>query len=323
MKTLILHVGLHKTGTTFLQKALRDNRALLLQHDIDLASGFDPHRGNHHRLTRTLRKDGRPDDILSAIEETHASAVIISSETLMPWLLASKDRTFEFANELKTSCNLRIVIFLRRQDFLKESIFAEVVCKWFLGSILDEDHYQYDFGTTLGLLENLFGRNAIGISVYRDDTENDLLKEFLRCAEIGIDPGEFSLPEPQRVSLTRRKVLALTQLDKRHHTARTVVESVRQCHAIADDGQKFLMSPAQRRDFLARFVASNRLITQHFNLDCGDYLYDLESIPEDWVPPQPIAPEEWAQLLLRVADDATSLERLRRARRNATAPDQE
>lgn len=323
MKTLILHVGLHKTGTTFLQKALRDNRALLLQHDIDLASGFDPHRGNHHRLTRTLRKDGRPDDILSAIEETHAGTVIISSETLMPWLLAAKDKALECANQLKASCNLRIVIFLRRQDFLKESVFAEVVCKWFLGSILDEDHYQYDFGTTLGLLENLFGRDNIGISVYRDDAENDLLKEFLRCAEIGIDPGKFSLPEPQRVSLTRRKVLALTQLDKRHHTARTVVESVRNCHAIADDSQRFLMSPAQRRDFLARFVTSNRFISQRFNLDCGDYLHDLDNISGEWTPPQPIAPEEWAQLLLRVADDAIHVERLRQAKRSASGRDQE
>ena len=35
-----------------------------------------------------------------------------------------------------------LVVFLRRQDFLKESAFAEIVKDWYAGDIRDDDHYH-------------------------------------------------------------------------------------------------------------------------------------------------------------------------------------
>ncbi|MEP0201384.1 MAG: hypothetical protein ABJ084_10560 [Halioglobus sp.] len=99
MKELYLHVGPHKTATTYVQKILHANRDRLAKSGIEYPEQFFLYNG-HHLLYDEIRTDSRSEVYLSNIRALNSlsSNLIISSErlwNLSPTRLASVISDFD------------------------------------------------------------------------------------------------------------------------------------------------------------------------------------------------------------------------------------
>jgi len=296
---LILHAGGHKTGTTTLQATLLHNRDLLEQHGISLAAGFHPVEGHHHSLVALLERQ-QFDQFLAALH-TGQPTVIVSSEVLYR-LLAHRHPALEALPSLIRSAfdQVTTVLMMRRQDHLKESLYAEVVMRWFTGDIRQENHYLYDYRHAVGRLVELFGAEAFRLGVYRDDIAYwDAVAEFMQLADLDpVAPLLTQIPR-QRVSADRRVLQVLGQLPGPDRGLRAdVCRLLQDSGALQPDPVKHLLSPAERRQHLERYSSGNRELALAYRPDAEAYLTgELEQPPEHWEPPAPFSPGEIAQLL--------------------------
>ncbi len=301
MSRLIIHAGGHKTGTTSLQALLLHNRALLEQHGIGLAGGFHPTDGHHHSLV-TLLEQGQLEQVAMALSTGHP-VVIVSTEVLYR-LLARRHTVLEQLVPLLADRfeEITTVLVARRQDFLKESLYAEVVGRWFSGDIRDENHYLYDYRHSAGRLVELFGADAFRLGVYRDDVPGwDSPAEVLGLAGLG-EVAALLEPVPrQRVSADRRVLQVLGSLGPADQQLRGAVQRlVAEANVLEPDPVKHLLSPAERRQFLERYREANRELARAYRPDAEAYLTGEVELPEDWRPPAPFSPAEVAGILAAV-----------------------
>jgi hypothetical protein len=94
MTKVILHIGVHKTGTSFIQRRLARNRSWLCERGISYCPGDEDaahyHPTNHHTLVQKFQRDGhRTSDgiehiehLFSEAERTGCHTVLVSSELL-------------------------------------------------------------------------------------------------------------------------------------------------------------------------------------------------------------------------------------------------
>lgn len=136
--TLFLHLGLHKTGTTFLQHTLKDNADWLAEQGaLFPVTGRDGSNrrtapdawSGHAALSKAIRAEktgakGRAvlQDLRDEISASGASKVIISSETLfhpkIPAYILQWFADTDIARVIP-------VVYLRRQDKFAEAIYLE------------------------------------------------------------------------------------------------------------------------------------------------------------------------------------------------------
>ncbi|MDN5788266.1 hypothetical protein [Pseudorhodobacter sp.] len=128
---LVLHVGTHKTGTTSIQLALRDNRATLLKAGICYPDpGRDPHPDlPAHNFIYRATLDGP--EVMAAeraliweeFRASRANCLILSEEGLS----LPRDKLQAFFEPWKDVFDISIVCYLRRQDRYAESLYSQYV----------------------------------------------------------------------------------------------------------------------------------------------------------------------------------------------------
>jgi hypothetical protein len=133
MKTLYLHVGPHKTGTTYIQNCLASNTEALAGRGIVYpATGVTPsvpHLCGHHEAVLWLAgKQNKidafgPNQLMDDIGE--AETVILSSENACALSVEELSRIKKYFS----GWNIRIVAFLRRRSAILKSQWQENV-KW-------------------------------------------------------------------------------------------------------------------------------------------------------------------------------------------------
>ena len=138
---LIIHLGIHKTGTSALQKAFSENRDLLLrnsvlfpksfQSELNLPSVSDATAG--HRKFDSVLINPYNETSVEKIEKlknfaikNNASKIILSSETFFAPRVKIHPDFGEFANNHFE--NFKVVLYLRRPDRWAESMYREVLC---------------------------------------------------------------------------------------------------------------------------------------------------------------------------------------------------
>ena len=309
MRELYLHVGLHKTGTTYLQKLLLENRAELLAAGLGLAPYQDPVLGTHHPMLQALEREGAS-AVLARVAETPGARVLASAEELSRYFEdPGRARAVRDA-ALAHFAAVRLVVFLRRQDFLKESYYAELVKLSLQGGIEAETGYDYDHDARLRRLEAIFGAGNVLVRLYRDPGPNDLAGELFAALGVEVDPAALRPVERLNPSLPRRKVMFLSHVPKprrlggprdaflAHFLRRLVADTA----AIHDDGSRFLLPPAERRALVARHLEGNRAVAARYRLEDAAGFVSLPDADPGWRPPAPIAPAE----MHRVARGALS-----------------
>ncbi|MEM1343605.1 MAG: hypothetical protein AAGI34_03370 [Pseudomonadota bacterium] len=313
-RTLYIHMGLHKTATSYLQSFMIHNRAVFLERGVGMPDFGTRTDGAHHELVAVLKGEG-PDAFRARIDKAGGDKVLVSTEVLGRFML-DPEFCAMMVKGLSPYYDLRIVIALRRQDFLKESVFAQVVKRDYTGPIEHETHYDYDHCRRVRVLENAFGRENVLCFLYRDDGHNPVKDFFLDT--LGLSAQGFQEVGRSNVSLHRRKVLFLSHIEKPSRVvAARITAAVQATEAIADDKIKCLMSPKRRAAFLADYITGNEELCQKYDLDAG-YFCDPDPVEDGWTPPAPITQEETFAALqtLLVEDHERDLKReaLRSAR---------
>jgi hypothetical protein len=230
MRTCILHVGTHKTGTTSLQVFIHQNEAALLQ-----AGLLYPHAGRppnvptgNHQIAWDLLVHERSSDLAPLTDELRASPVdsaLMTSEDFC--LLYAKPHTIALlkASIEDAGYRAKVLIYLRPQASYLESIYVERIKHNYvrtLGSFVerslatgmyhvDDSPIQLELRYTrlLGPWIEAFGRENIVVQPYVPGQPNaQIFQEFIRLVA-ALAPGFGNSP----LSLTASQPRANDSID--------------------------------------------------------------------------------------------------------------
>lgn len=310
MRELHLHVGLPKTGTSSLQKALLLNRENLRAQGFHMAPLQDARLGAHHDLYLLEEAEG-PEALAETLAAAEGERLLASSEYFSR-MLRDPARLQALAEALRFRFDVTIYVFLRRQDLQKESGYAQSVKVRRIGSISAEAdpaaadewganfYRDPDYELVLANLEQAFGASTLRIGVFDTSRPGDILDWFLALAGVAID--DPLRPDRVNESVSRRRTLFLSHMDKPDPRlvwrAFRVIQSTRHIH---DDGGRYLLSPSERRAVMRRYLEGNRRIVERYAPEGGEALLAEPPDDPDWTPPEPIRASEFLRVGLALA----------------------
>ncbi len=285
----ILHIGTAKTGTTSIQRVLREVREVLppLGFAYSRAAGKRNHlslplyaEGGHRRngLFRHVARQGKdsaevtewfPEELAREIEALPKGVhtMVFSSEQLH----SRVDRVSE-VERLKALLDrffseYMIVVYLRRQDELAVSRYTTVVRTGGTSSAVlpdpSTDSHYYNYKLLLDRWADAFGREAIRPRIFARSEllDGDVVRDFLNT--IGMQG--LSLPEDPVVR-GPSLVPAAQELVRRFNAQRGEGASTRRPAWVPEFlNQRFagpgaMPSRAEAEAFLATFAASNEAV---------------------------------------------------------------
>lgn len=216
MKTVILHIGTGKTGTSSIQNFLMANRALLMsEHDIDFldfglqqVTQADEVITAHYPLAYWLSecRESQTRELVSRIKSSPCDRVLLSCENFYHLLF---ERQIAFLADKLRPFHVEILCYVRRQDQYIESAwkqqvkvgefkmpFAEFLRRHVDPAAIDTAHANYH--RMLMRWADAFGKDAIHLRVF--DTaellDGDLLNDFLQACRIDPLAGASALERP-------------------------------------------------------------------------------------------------------------------------------
>jgi len=190
---LILHIGQPKTGTTSIQNILQINKKILQEFGFL----YDTNMLNHQPIFQMIKEDLNPNKkLLEFVEnqkklakEKKCHSIIISSETLF-----EEDKSF-LNNLVKLfELNIKVIVYLKRQDLYLESIWKQ----WHFKNKHYKDFNDFskkfklpDYYNVLKKWEDIVKKENIVVIPFEKKNFNDgLLKHFL--ITIGVPNNKIS-----------------------------------------------------------------------------------------------------------------------------------
>ena len=199
-KQLFLHIGSHKTATTFLQNTLSNNRAVL----DDLGILY-PESGRvfqaHFKLSRVLNNKALEDDPLEALGDWPALFDEIDASPHRRVVISAEEFTFRFdparLAPLRERYDVRIIYYLRSPEGFLESFYNQFVkdfntreTRTLQTYMTEEDLFFLDPMMNLRPWAEVFGKEAISLRLFgREFLKDGILADFLGAM------GCTSIPE--------------------------------------------------------------------------------------------------------------------------------
>ncbi|UVC10254.1 hypothetical protein IHQ71_06520 [Rhizobium sp. TH2] len=279
---LTLHIGIHRTGTTGLQRGLAANRDRLSK----LGKCY-PFKGtNHQDIAWDLHRGKMTGKELVKKLEPYADAghIILSGEDFCI------HQNLDWLTPLKEIYDVDAIVYLRRQDHWLMSWYNQHI-KWpfsrkhsvmtpkeFLGC-LDEFHWL-DFERMLGLWEKALGREKVMVLIIEKGQVEDAIGDFL--THVGIDPKALKFDaSAQNDSLpteTLEYVRRAGMYDIPNPERVAIIGFLQEVAKSADCKARTLYTATERQGVLDRFDASNRATARHW---FGRDALFLEDPPDD------------------------------------------
>lgn len=335
-KRLILHIGRPKTGSTAIQSYLAANAVELQPFEITLAqTGY--FWGAHGPLAWSLYKEaasrsgneywetcqewavasemraGLWQELVDEVSTSPYRNVIVSSEELGV-LPATLESTQEILAEWLRGLAVTIVIYVRRQDALIESVYNQAVKgkeQRFAGSIEDFEHTVittedsgFDHYLICERWARTFGQESVIVRPFeRQQLTDGLHIDFFKA--IGIVSDKFpAQPMPDtNPELNRSSLEAMRRLNSLTLDAEIRATLLQRLHSIdaSPPSQHSMLSPARRLRILDRFKESNAELARKFlGRKDGRLFFDPEPRASD--PWEPVPPEEVALTLEMLSD---------------------
>lgn len=298
MKTII-HIGTEKTGTTSIQATLAKARPALLESGILFPETLGP--ANHLALAAMFQRADKVDDlrrrfkIASAddlasyrrkMEEglaeerkrTACRRLVLSSEHCSSRLIETDEiaglRDFVAQHGGPTE-DARIIVYLRRQDELLQSLYHTSVAN---GSTQRFSYRRkelcppyFDFERMLRRWEKVFGRQALAPSIYDEAKQGrgGVVGDFFASAELDFDWEPFT-DYPRNRSLDGRQLEALRVENEKRPVELLDEEDLQQRADLIEalrresGDEPPLGSRNGREEFLRQFEEGNRQVARKY-----------------------------------------------------------
>lgn len=208
---LILHIGIEKTGTTTIQEFLHLNRKLLTKNGFYFPKSIGMR--NHRPLVACFTKNEKENNFTKLKNITNEAekiiwkkntlktfvnemnslpagivTVLISSEHFSTKIL-NEDELIELKNNLEQIFSeIKIIVYLRRQDLLAVSRYSTVLKSGFTEQKIfrssSPNSRIFNFKLLLDRWKNIFGEENIHPAIFekKEWKSNDLLSDFRnRC----------------------------------------------------------------------------------------------------------------------------------------------
>lgn len=281
MPTLYIHSGLHKTGTTSLQKALFDHRDLLARHGyLYPRTGLSEKSNNwgHHELAYAMRGPHRAREMWARLRAEADAAglpnVVVSSEelSLMPFLSLPGLRPYRIIAELFEGYDIRLICYLRPQAEMAASLYNHnVKAAGETANIMQflvRVSKRLDYLNYLNVAASVLGTEAIVVRRYqREAMQGDTIQDF--AAQIGLDGSVLPASGGTlNEGLTDAGLQAMLKAnrdyaDKPDKLQRERLGIIRQNRAERFQGANPL-SPEARQVITALYAHNNRVIARRF-----------------------------------------------------------
>lgn len=301
MKTLHLHIGNYKTGSTAIQHFLGSNREIFLKQGYYIPlTGFDGTA--HHEWIWALRNDelARPKealyrDLKAEISSCGYDHILASSEVFFNGLSA-----IDLQETLGDDINIRVICFLRRQDLFLSAFYQQMIKHWRYRLTKPAIVEQLVKGPSVQYLESInrwevvTGNENVTVLPYEKvQMQEGLISSFIWA--LGRDPALFEIAEkPKQVNTTiHRELLEFlriannVEMNREEHEA--LLEVLGNISSRAEKS-KFSnlspLSPEDRMKILEHFEEENDIIAKtYLNRPDGRLFYDpLPSLDEEWHP---------------------------------------
>jgi hypothetical protein len=308
---LTLHIGIHRTGTTGLQRALAANRERLPA----LGKCYPFKETNHQDIAWAIHRGKMTGKDLVKKLERYADKghIILSGEDFCI------HRNLDWLAPLREVYDVDAIVYLRRQDHWLMSWYNQHI-KWpfsrrhsvmtpgeFLACL--DEFYWLDFEHMLGLWEQALGREKVTLRIIEKGQVEDAIGDFLD--HVGIDAKTLAFDaSAQNDSLpteTLEYVRRAGMYDIPGPERVAIIGFLQEVAKSANCKARTLYTAAERQGVLDRFEGSNRAAARHW---FGRDALFLEGPPDDrglYVEGS-LAAEGSFDDLMRIAINALSVE---------------
>lgn len=264
---LVLHIGLHKTASTYLQNVLSARRYDLIQRGVLYpttgTSGMGSPRtregaqSGHALFTSRQPRAGLLAELLNEVPPTLGTVLLSSEDFTRPEVGPS-----DYAELLGRFASVRVVLVLRRQDTWIESLYKQRVDQHFgyenrsFGQyVAEEGPALLDFHTRFSPWRDLVGPENFHVLSYDDLADGaEIARRVLAVAGVDADdlggPGTNDFPGvevPRYDSVRSIDTVGLRLLNSMRLSSRDVRDRLaREIYAAAPAGGLTLMTPELR-----------------------------------------------------------------------------
>ena len=303
---IYLHIGLEKTGTTTVQEFLALNRLHLLKNGylfplaagktsqtrlaayaIDDAKNDGIRKGHVGELGSSEFDKRFRDEMLKEVDANPCERMILSSEHCSS-RLTSKQEIEKLKRLLdEIGVTKRIVVYLRRQDDLLVSSYAEMINNGvsapfgFPNPQMLQSRYNYNYLTSLWA--EVFGGDIVFPRVFERGAMKggDLLQDFSDAMGIIVEGMNYTVGN-YNTSLSALAIEYLRNINKHFSPD---VRTPHLQHAVVGllsklfPGPSFSLGYDDRQKFLSRFAESNRHLANRYFPERDGLLFS--PVPED------------------------------------------
>ena len=286
---LLLHIGMSKTGTSALQKFLYNNMENLKKYgwsypDLKTVIGTAESYYVAYQNASVLYREKNRLDVFS--ENWVYSWEFIKKELEEYNVILSSELIFEFGAEQfikevkKQYDNLKVIIYLRRQDLFFESYWAQLIksdgyTNKFEESRQELEHY-FNYLDLLNLISNIIGKENLIVRVYekgqfRGD-RSDIFSDFFDVAGIYPNWKDFCEGGIVNKSLFGKNYLELRRI---FNTLKEIDGSFPQISKNyflklsnllpkEEKNHGYFMNKQEREMFLGKFQKDNQIIAEQY-----------------------------------------------------------
>lgn len=205
-KRLILHVGMHKTATTSLQKMFFENRDTFAERGVYYPEASRTYLGHHLLAYEAFNPDnaeaaGALAGLVAELDAVDPEGVLISSENL-EHLVFLPERLIEIRDALSgLGYEIFVLITLREVGEYAEAICAELHKHGFertsgevTAEIIERGcltnnglTFPFDLTMLVGTFDDLVGADHVDLLVYNDEIVPEMLEVI--SSRLGSTPG--------------------------------------------------------------------------------------------------------------------------------------